>query len=511
MMRRLVLAAAVSAAAMALGVAGASASVTVTSFSASPSTTAAGGHPNFTTTFNFSYSAASDDVKSTTVKLPPGLTGNPNAATKCTTTQLAADACPASSKIGTVTSVAQPDSPLPLVTLPAVTANGDVYNVAPVGSEPARIGMVIRPPLTAVFGKFSLSGPASVRIPGDYGLNVSFDNLPRTLPAVGGLVPIGVQIKSISLTLNGVVGGKGFMTNPTSCIAATTTATATSYASATPSTRTSTFTPTDCAGVPFNPSIGFLASAPKAGAPESLIIATGVPAGDMPRAQSHIRNTDVFLPTGTLPNFALLTRITPCTDAQLAINSAAPATCPAASQVGVAILRSPLVGTTVGKVYFGSGTAAAPLRQFITAQITPTQTAKFIAVNSLLAGGAIKATLTNLPQTPVTLFALGFPGGPNGLLDAPATCGAHYGVGVFAGWKGGAPIALLAGQNVTNDATGAPCPAAATLRSFAPKLPATAGSAPATVSRRSVLPKRVRTLMNHELRRLAARRARRQR
>lgn len=505
MRRRLVLAAAVSAAAMALGAASASASVTVTSFSASPSTTAAGGHPNFTTAFRFSYSAASDDVKSTTVRLPPGLTGNPNAAAKCTTTQLAADACPAASKIGTVSSVAQPDSPLPLVTLPPVTANGDVYNVAPVGSEPARIGMVIRPPLTAVFGKFSLSGPASVRIPGDYGLNVTFDNLPRSLPAVSGLVPIGVQIQAISLTLNGVVGGKGFMTNPTSCIAATTTASATSYASATPSTRTSAFTPTDCAGVPFNPSLGFLASAPKAGAPESLIVATGVPEGDMPRAQSHIRNTDVFLPAGTLPNFALLTRITPCTDAQLAVNSAAPATCPASSQVGVAVLRSPLVGTTLGKVYFGAGTAAAPLRQFITAQITPTQTAKFIAVNTLV-NGVIRATLTNLPQTPVTLFALGFPGGPNGLLDAPATCGAHYGVGVFSGWKGGAPIALLAGQNVTNDATGAPCPATATLRSFAPKLAATDS---ATVSRHNPVTKRVRKLMNHALRRLAAQMARR--
>ena len=187
-------------------------------------------------------------------------------------------------------------------------------------------------------------------------------------------------------------------------------------------------------------SSAFFASAPKAGAPETLIVVTSVPGNDLPRAQSNIRSTDVFLPAGTCVNFAALAKIVPCTDAQLAVNSAAPATCPAASQVGVAVLVSPLVGTTVGKVYFGAATPTAPLRQFITAQITPTQTAKFIAINTLTPNLVIRATLTNLPQTPVTTFALGFPGGPNGLLTAPATCGVHYGVGVFSGWKGGAAI-----------------------------------------------------------------------
>jgi hypothetical protein len=506
MRRVLVLAAAVSATAlaMALGAATAGASVTVTSFSASPSATAAGGHPNFTTAFKFSYSAASDDVKSTTVRLPPGLTGNPNAAAKCTTTQLAADACPAASKIGTVSSVAQPDSPLPLVTLPPVTANGDVYNVAPVGSEPARIGMVIRPPLTAVFGKFSLSGPASVRVPGDYGLNVTFDNLPRTLPAVSGLVPIGVQIQAISLTLNGVVGGKGFMTNPTSCIAATTTASATSYASATPSTRTSTFTPTDCAGVPFDPGLAFFGAGPKAGGPEALIVATTVPSGDLPRAQSHIQNTDVYLPSGTSVNGAALLGLVPCTDAQLAVGSAAPPTCPASSQVGLAVLTSPLIGTSMGKVFFGEGTASAPLRMFITAQITATQTAKFIAVNTLMPTGAIRATLSGLPQTPVSVFALGFPGGPNGLLNAPPTCGVHYGAGLFTGWRGPPIVGRFAGQTVTTTTTGAPCPAAATLRSAPARIEGIAAS-----SSHTMLPKRVLKAMHRGMRTLQRRMSRR--
>jgi hypothetical protein len=446
--------------ALALGASSAGAAVTVTSFTASPSIALAAAHPDFTTSLAFSYSSASDDVKRTTVALPAGLVGNPNAAAKCTSAQLAADACPAASKVGTVTSVAKQDL-LPL--LPGISASGDVYNVAPTGTEPARVGMVIRP-LGGILGKFALSGPATVRIPGDYGLTVTFDDLPRALPAASGLLPIPVQIQSISLTLNGLVGGgtKAFMTNPTSCGGATTTATATSYASATPSSRTSTFTPTDCPHVPFTPSLGFISGAGNAGTPEGVIVVTSVPATELPRSQSHLSSTDVYLPAGTGVNGAALAAITPCTDAQLAVTSPAPPSCPASSRVGNTVLISPLVGTVSGSVYFAQGTAAAPLRLFITAQVTATQTAKFIATNALTATGLIRTTLANLPQTPVTTFALGFPGGPTGLLNAPSTCGTHAGAAVFTPWRGLPASGAFFTQAITRTATGAPCPPAAT-------------------------------------------------
>ena len=185
------------------GTATARASVTVTSFSATPSTTTAGAHPNLTQSFNFSYSAASDDVKSTVVRLPAGLVGNPNGPGKCNVSQLNADSCPAASKIGTVSSSARQDA-LPL--LPPVTSTGDVYNVTPTGNEPARVGMVIRP-LGGVLGRSPCPGPAAVRVPGDFGLNVTFENIPRTLPVLGGGLPVGIQIQSLSLTLNGVAPG----------------------------------------------------------------------------------------------------------------------------------------------------------------------------------------------------------------------------------------------------------------------------------------------------------------
>ena len=74
--------------------------------------------------------------KSTVVRLPAGLVGNPNGPGKCSVAQLNADTCPAASKIGTVSSSARQDT-LPL--LPPVTSTGDVYNVTPTGNEPARV------------------------------------------------------------------------------------------------------------------------------------------------------------------------------------------------------------------------------------------------------------------------------------------------------------------------------------------------------------------------------------
>jgi hypothetical protein len=104
--------------------------------------------------------------------------GNPNAVSRCSSAQLASDSCPAASRdrdgigdrAGTGSAVAG-------------HRPGDVYDVTPTGPEPARIGMVVRP-VGGVLGRFSTSGPVTLRIPGDFGLVTTFDNLPRTLPPV---------------------------------------------------------------------------------------------------------------------------------------------------------------------------------------------------------------------------------------------------------------------------------------------------------------------------------------
>jgi hypothetical protein len=441
-----------------LAVAGsAQASVKITSFATTPSTTLAGGHPDLTVQTSFSYSDSTDDLKSLQVYFPAGLLGNPSVVSQCSSAQLQSDTCPAGSKIGSVTVTATAVGiPLP------VTAPGDVYVVTPTGSEPARIGMVVRP-LGGVLGKTTMSGPVDIRIPGDLGLVTTFDNLPRTLPPLLGTVAVPITINSISLTLNGLVNGgtAAFMTNPTSCGPASSAGLATSYESSSPTGAFAGFTPTDCAHVPFSPSIGFSFGTPQAGAPSALTVNVNVPAAELPRRQSHLRSNVVFLPQGTAINPAAFAGLVPCTDAQLNISSAAAATCPAASQVGTVTFSTPLLGDVPGQVFFGAGTAANPLRLFIQINIKG-KNAKLIANNSFF-GSFIATSLSNLPQVPFTTFSLTFHGGANALVLAPP-CGTDTGFASFTPWSGNPAIALASSVTISQTSTGAPCPAAASAK-----------------------------------------------
>jgi hypothetical protein len=293
--------------------------------------------------------------------------------------------------------------------------------VTPTGSEPARIGMVVRP-LGGLLGKFSISGPADIRIPGDFGLTTTFDNLPRTLPPLLGLVPIPVTIDAISLTLNGLVNGgsAAFMTNPTSCSRAVGAGVAGSYETSARSGAFTIFTPTDCANEPFNPAISFSFGSTRASTPSSLTVAVTIPGGELPRRQSHLASNVVLLPIGTAINPGAFAGLVSCTDAQLDPATAAPATCPASSQVGDVTFSTPLLGDLPGQVFFGAGTSANPLRLFIQINIKG-KYAKLIANNSFF-GPYIVTSLSNLPQVPFTTFALTFHGGANALVTTPP-CG----------------------------------------------------------------------------------------
>jgi hypothetical protein len=400
----------------------------------------------------FSYSNSSDDLKSLTVYLPAGLLGNPSVVSKCSSAQLNADSCPASSKVGTVSVTARAVGlPLP------VTAPGDVYLVTPTGSEPARIGMVVRP-VGGVLGKFALSGPADIRIPGDLGLTTTFDNLPRTLPPVLGIVGVPVTIDAISLTLNGLVNGgnAAFITNPTSCSAAIGAGVASSYESTTQSGGYTIFTPTDCAHEPFNPAISFSFGSPRASTPSSLTAVVTVPGDELPRRQSHVRTSVVALPAGTAINPGLFTGLVPCTDAQLNTASAAPATCPAASQIGDVTFSTPLLGDVPGQVFFGAGTPTNPLRLFIQVNING-RNAKLVANNALNPTFGVITTLTDLPQVPFTRFALNFRGGANAVVLTPP-CGKATGVAAFLPWSGNSGLFATGDVTITQTASGAPCP-----------------------------------------------------
>ena len=116
----------------------------VTAFEVTPATTAAGAHADVTIATSFTpYDAgAPSRPRNITFHLPPGLAGDPFATPRCAEADYRADACPAATKVGSVAATATA-----VITLLPVRQDvtGDLYNLQPAGSEPARLGAVLRP------------------------------------------------------------------------------------------------------------------------------------------------------------------------------------------------------------------------------------------------------------------------------------------------------------------------------------------------------------------------------
>jgi hypothetical protein len=339
-----------AACALVLGVAAAatfsgaaSAAVSVTSFSVTPSTTQAAGHPNLVVDTSLASNPDTDDVKSLNVVLPQGLVGDPRSAGRCTQSAFTADACPADSKVGVTTVTAT------LQTLGSSTDSaGDVYSLAPLGSEPARLGIIVRPALGPMpLQKLFLQSPVTVGPSTNFGLSTTFDNLPRQVSG------FDIRTDRLKLTLFGQVAHGPFISNPTYCRSAIANTTITSYDSPSSSSASAGFTPTGCDRVPFAPLLqGSVVTTAGATPSKPVGVQTTIA---LPPGQANLRTAVVRLPKTLSSNTAVLSQA--CTLAQQASASG----CPDSSRVGSARTVSPLLAAPLdGKVFLAATTTGLP-------------------------------------------------------------------------------------------------------------------------------------------------------
>jgi hypothetical protein len=374
--------------------ASARATVTITDAKIQPSTTAAGGHPNLTVDLSFGESPTTDDLKDLTVTLPQGLVGNPKAADRCSEVDFQADACPAGSKVGTTTVSA-------LVTIIATDvaqdSSGDVYNLAPQGAEPARLGVVVRPTFVGA-SKIFLEAPATIGADTNYGTRTTFADLPR----MNGSFPI--RITRQVLTLNGQAAHGAFLTNPTGCGTATMTVGATSYDDPThPASATASFTPTACDALPYSPgfsgSIGGAGNTAKGASPRLSTTITSAP-GDANTLTAAVAPPSSVTPDITHPK---------CSDTQLAAD-----TCPADARVGTATAQSPLLDAPLtGPVWFvsPSGGGLPQLAVQLKGPVSVT-----LIGNAQVLNGKLANVFDDQPDLPLGRFDLTLDGGSGGLL-----------------------------------------------------------------------------------------------
>jgi hypothetical protein len=391
--------------------------------SGGPADKAAGGHGDLQLTLSFPDSG--QDVRDLTLHLPPGLVGNPNAATRCTQDEFNSSSCPAASIVGSASSGV---TATPLLGMPIdASATGEIYNVAPVGGEPARLGIRLVPDSALVGllsgGPILLQSPVNLRSPGDYGLDSAITGIPDRINGND------VTISSMQITLNASGSSGAFLTNPTSCAPATIRADATAYSGQAGSGATS-FTPTGCGQVPFTPSLGISPAKQTADQPTELAVTLGFPAGDTGgRAQSQVRSVTVVLPKGTALSPGVGSAgVDACSDAEFGIDAARGPQCPALSRVGDVSFKTPLLGELKGDVFLGAPLPGVPLRVFVYASLGDVRVKLAGRVSPDAATGQLTTSFEGLPQVPFTAFTLRFRGGPNAVLSAPVSCGDHQAV-----------------------------------------------------------------------------------
>jgi hypothetical protein len=344
-----------------LGLAPSSAHAALSSVTATPSVTQAGAHADFSLDMAF---APGDDVRSIVLHLPKGFVGNPQAPALCTQSQFAADACPAPSQVGTttVTATVTPNGLLPQVTQ-TQAVSGRVYNLQPRAGEPARLGVLL--PSSAALGGLVTTDPVrlqsvvSVRTSGDYGLDSTLADLPRTIDTNVGT--LASHIDRIQLQLTGHVpgGAQPFLTNPTTCVPATTTVDATSYVSQGADEATS-----------------------------SKVVVT--------------------LPLGVGPDLSALNTTCPSADFDAG-------TCADATKVGSATAQTPLLADPLtGPVYLVARNGGGlPQLGIAFGGLLPVKLRASVTVG---AGARLVSTLDGLPDVPLSSFTLVLDGGDRGLL-----------------------------------------------------------------------------------------------
>jgi hypothetical protein len=391
----------------------------------------AGSHSDLCVSFDVG-TPDNDDLRGLTLHLAPGLLGNPTAAAKCPQATFRAGGCNATQQVGTVAANAQSIVSLPL--------SGAVYNLQPNADEPARLGIYIDP-IPGVVSAIHIESSIRTRLT-DYGLDsITRDDLPRTATVLG-LIDTPITVTHMALTLWGNSAGHAlsgpFITVPTSCQPATTTIDARAWDGASGG-GSDTFTPTDCAHVPFTPSLEVGPKQVPSDTPGEASAILKVPAasGDN-RVQANVKRVELLLPPGLALSPGLANGLTDCTPEQFGLTEDRPPACPASSEIGDVEFVTPLIGTLTGKVYFGSPTPTAKLRNFVSVE-DPRLRVKLIGdVTADPVTGQVKNVFPDSPQVPFTEFRFHYKGGPTAVLTSPSTCGTYTAVATMTPFSGGA-------------------------------------------------------------------------
>jgi hypothetical protein len=427
--------------------------------SVSLSTEQAGDHPDLTTAFALTKKEGQPYAltKEIEVALPPGVTGNPQAAPFCTVEQLGnlvdETECPFGSQVG-ITEVLISD-PVP------TTLIEPVYNMeSPGGNTVARLGF------------FAGQYPAFINIhldPTDYSLIAALEGAPAAAKLVSATTTLwGVPASPIhdeyrltpgeSLLHELPAEGREsdaaeapFITNPTACTPGRQVRiTARSYQRPdSPSTKVVPFPQiVGCGRVSFEPVFTAVPTNPEAAAPTGLDAELRLPQDESPNGigTSTLRGAKVTLPQGLSINPAAGDGLDSCSAEQVGFERDEAAHCPDAAKIGSAEIDVPaLEHALAGSVYQRTPEPGHMFRFWLVADELgvhlklPAEIEADPKTGQLTTVFAGMPKLAGNPQVPISDLKLHVFGGPRAPLATPATCGTYQTSYEFSPWSGRAP------------------------------------------------------------------------
>jgi len=468
--------------------------------------TLAGSHPfQMTTSFaldttpgrgnDAAFVAAGGDLKDVHVLLPPGLVGNPNAATPCSAQDFTTivgrtvgnggfyteTACPESSVIGAV-SLKDVDGQKLIYPTP-------LYNLVPEPGSPAQFGFqyanvpfYIDAELrrSAAGGGYVIEAvvrntsqarrvtAASVTIWGTPA-DESHDGLRG-----GCLLPGFPQFGfSRGLCDAGIEDPKPFFRLPTNCETPmdltmsidTWTDPDTLLSQTSPG-----LVPTGCDAVEFDPTLQVQPGTTVADSPTGLNVHLHLPQKEheapATRAQADLRDVVVSLPPGLSVNPSSANGLQACSPGQIDLKADDPPQCPAASMLGEVEATTPLIDHALpGEVY-----AATPFDNPFGSLL-----AIYIVVDDPRSGlvvklpgkvtadpvtGQLQSTISQSPQAPIEDFTLKFFGGDRAALRSPAVCGPYSTTSTLTPWSAATSASSVVyrdGFSIMQAPGGGPC------------------------------------------------------
>jgi hypothetical protein len=482
------LAALVAAAALAVP---AQASQQIESFEILPSETGAGAHPDINTSFSLADPGGSEAARDVIVRTPEGLFGNPNAVTKCTSSDFALQQCPAGAQVGLVSVRAsyngEPDH---------LFGTAPLFAVEPTGENTAAFAFIV-PSLN-----IPINIPIAVRTGSDYGLDFTVHNITQLFPLASADLtfwgfpafsahdaqrfPKGAPgepsncpgIEGTACIEKPVAAGipvRPLTDNPTTCPGHSLTAVLEVETYQDPGNRSKASAEypatTDCDLEVFKPVLYASPTTNETDAASGLNIELSAPQFlGFAASPSEVRKATVTLPEGFTINPDAADGQTMCTTAQANFGSPGPAHCPDTSKIGTfSIGTQALDGRLEGAVYIGEPQPGNQYRLF--------EVASGFGMNVKLVGsikpdpvtGQVTAYFEDLPQAPFDDFQLHLFSSDRGLMATPTRCTIYETHAVFYPWN-----ATLAEQDSTqtfgldSGPGGAACPGQ--FRPFDPQL-----------------------------------------